>query len=93
MITQYCALLRTEDAEVNFAPEAIEEIARMAWLLNQRMENIGARRLQTVMFSLMEDLLFELPDLEEKKVDIDREVVKSKIEHLVEDEDLRKYIL
>jgi len=93
LIKQYIELLRTEGAEVTFAPDAIDEIARMAWLLNQRMENIGARRLHTVMFSLMEDLLFELPDLAEKKVHIDRAVVKEKIEHLVEDEDLRKYIL
>jgi len=93
LIRQYGELLRTEGAEVTFTSKAIEEIARMAWLLNQRMENIGARRLHTVMFSLMEDLLFELPDLEEKKVKIDRKSVKQKIEHLVEDEDLRKYIL
>jgi ATP-dependent HslUV protease ATP-binding subunit HslU len=93
LIKQYIALLATEDAEVTYSNEAIEEIARMAWLLNQRMENIGARRLQTVMFTLMEDLLFMLPDLEDKKVHFDRAAVKQRIEHLVEDEDLRKYIL
>ncbi|MBN2287867.1 MAG: ATP-dependent protease ATPase subunit HslU [Candidatus Glassbacteria bacterium] len=93
LIKQYVELLRTEEAEVSFDDGAVEEIARMAWLLNQRMENIGARRLHTVMFSLMEDLLFELPDREEKRVHIDRKTVKEKIEHLVQDEDLRKYIL
>ncbi|MEA2063228.1 MAG: ATP-dependent protease ATPase subunit HslU [Gemmatimonadota bacterium] len=93
LIKQYVELLRTEGAEVNFTGGAIGEIARMAWLLNQRLENIGARRLHTVMFTLMEELLFELPDLEEKKVEITKETVSGRLQALVEDEDLRKYIL
>ena len=65
----------------------------MAFLLNQKLENIGARRLHTVMFALMEDLLFELPEIQEKKFTITKTKVRDKLEKLVEDEDLRKYIL
>ena len=68
-------------------------IASMAFLLNQKLENIGARRLHTVMFSLMEDMLFQLPETKEKKFVITRQTVREKLVKLVEDEDLRRYIL
>ena len=93
LIKQYIEIVRTEDAEISFETEAVREIARMAFLLNQKLENIGARRLHTVMFALMEDLLFELPDVQEKKVSVTKARVREKLEKLVQDEDLRKYIL
>jgi ATP-dependent HslUV protease ATP-binding subunit HslU len=93
LIKQYQELLRTEGAEVTYSQDAIREIARMAFLLNQRLENIGARRLHTVMFSLMEQLLFDLPDKPERHVSISRDTVRQRLEKLVQDEDLRKYIL
>ena len=93
LITQYTEIVRTEGAEITFEEEAVREIARMAFLLNQKLENIGARRLHTVMFALMEDLLFELPEIEEKKSTVTKAAVREKLEKLVEDEDLRKYIL
>ena len=93
LITQYTEIIRTEGVEIGFETEAVREIARMAFLLNQKLENIGARRLHTVMFALMEDLLFELPDVQEKKVNVTKARVREKLEKLVEDEDLRKYIL
>jgi len=93
LITQYIEIVRTEGAKISFGKDAVREIARMAFLLNQKLENIGARRLHTVMFALMEDLLFELPEIQEKKFTITRTKVREKLEKLVEDEDLRKYIL
>ncbi|HUU26569.1 MAG TPA: ATP-dependent protease ATPase subunit HslU [archaeon] len=93
LITQYTELVRTEGAEVVFETDAIKEIARMAYLLNQKLENIGARRLHTVMFSLMEDVLFQLPETGKKKIVNTGKTVIEKLEKLVEDEDLRKYIL
>jgi ATP-dependent HslUV protease ATP-binding subunit HslU len=93
LIRQYTELIGTENARVTFDSDAIGEIARMAYLLNQRLENIGARRLHTVMFSLMEDLLFDLPELELREFTITRDTVRQKLEKLVGDEDLRKYIL
>jgi ATP-dependent HslUV protease ATP-binding subunit HslU len=93
LIIQYTEIVRTEGAEIAFEEEAVREIARMAFLLNQKLENIGARRLHTVMFALMEDLLFELPEIEERKFNVTKATVCEKLEKLVEDEDLRKYIL
>ena len=93
LIKQYKAILATEGAITSFSPKAIQEIAHNAWLLNQKMENIGARRLQTVLFSLMEDILFELPELGKKKISITRQMVMDRLLKLVDDEDLRNYIL
>jgi len=93
LIKQYIEIVRTEGAEVIFETEATREIASMAFLLNQKLENIGARRLHTVMFSLMEDMLFQLPETKEKKFVITRQTVREKLVKLVEDEDLRRYIL
>ncbi len=93
LIKQYQELLRTEGAEVSFSQDAIRELARMAFQLNQRLENIGARRLHTVLFSLMEDFLFDLPDKPERHISISRETVRQRLDKLVQDEDLRKYIL
>ncbi len=90
---QYQALVSAEGAELAFTGDAIEEIARIASMLNERLENIGARRLHTVMTTLLEDLLFGLPDLPERKFVYDREVVKDRLLKVVKDEDLTKYIL
>nr|MBA2459573.1 HslU--HslV peptidase ATPase subunit [Gemmatimonadales bacterium] len=76
-----------------FTPEGIAEVARVAFLANDRMENIGARRLHTVMAALMEDLLFELPDAREKRIVFDAGTVRERLAKIVNDDDLRRYIL
>lgn len=93
LIKQYTALLETEGVNINFAPGAVDEIAATACLLNQEMENIGARRLHTIMEKLLEDLSFQLPELKESAIDIDREYVKNKLNKIVKNKDLSKYIL
>jgi ATP-dependent HslUV protease ATP-binding subunit HslU len=90
---QYKALVAAEGAEVEFTEDGIAEIARVAWLANDRMENIGARRLHTVMSTLMDELLFELPGYPEKRVVFDRAAVRRRLEKIIEDDDLRRYIL
>ncbi|MBI2536703.1 MAG: ATP-dependent protease ATPase subunit HslU [Gemmatimonadetes bacterium] len=90
---QYAALCAAEGAELTFTRDGIEEVARIAGLLNERMENIGARRLHTVMTTLLEDLLFELPNTEQKKFVFDGPGVRQRLMRIVNDEDLRKYIL
>ncbi len=89
----YAALCAAEGAELGFSADGVEEIARIAGLLNQRMENIGARRLHTVMTTLLEDLLFDLPEVAEKKIVFDAAGVRERLMRIVNDEDLRKYIL
>jgi ATP-dependent HslUV protease ATP-binding subunit HslU len=93
LIKQYTALLKTENVKLKFTKDAIAEIARIATLVNSKTENIGARRLHTIMSTLLEDNLFDVPELKMKEIFIDREVVKEKLESIVEDEDLSKYIL
>ncbi len=90
---QYAALCAADGAELTFTKDGVAEIARIAMLLNQRMENIGARRLHTVMTTLLEDLLFELPNTEQKKFVFDATQVRERLLRIVNDEDLRKYIL
>jgi ATP-dependent HslUV protease ATP-binding subunit HslU len=90
---QYQALVASEGAELVFVETGIAEIARVAALANERMENIGARRLHTVMSTLMEEVLFELPDYPEKRIVIDVGVVRERLAKVVGDDDLRKYIL
>ena len=90
---QYKALLGTEGLELEFTPDGVEEIAAMAWESNDRLEDIGARRLQTVLERVLEEVSFEASDLAEKKVVVDREYVRSRIGDVVEDEDLSRYIL
>ncbi|HKK94378.1 MAG TPA: ATP-dependent protease ATPase subunit HslU, partial [Longimicrobiales bacterium] len=93
LLTQYQALVETEGGTLSFDDEGVEEIARIATELNDRMENIGARRLQTVMTTLLEEILFELPELETRDIVIDAPYVRKHLEDIVQDEDLRKYIL
>ncbi len=90
---QYQALVAAEGAELAFTVEGIAEVARVAFMANDRMENIGARRLHTVMAALMEDVLFELPDYPEKKIVFDAENVRDRLVKIISDDDLRRYIL
>ncbi|MGQ9617439.1 MAG: ATP-dependent protease ATPase subunit HslU [Candidatus Aminicenantia bacterium] len=93
LIKQYKALMSTEGIEVEFTEDAIEEIADIAERVNQELENIGARRLHTIMEKVMEDIAFEAPDIPEKKIVIDREYVRKKLENLLRNQDLSRYIL
>ncbi len=90
---QYAALVEAEGASLTFASDGIGEIARIAAQVNQRMENIGARRLHTVMTTLLEDVLYDLPDATTTKVEITAARVRERLKAIVEDEDLSKYIL
>ena len=89
---QYQALVAAEQAELVFTDDGIAELARIAAHANERMENIGARRLHTVMATLMDEALFELPNFE-KKIVVDAAVVRDRLAKIVSDDDLRKYIL
>jgi ATP-dependent HslUV protease ATP-binding subunit HslU len=90
---QYAALCAAEGATLEFTHEGIKEIARIAAKANERMENIGARRLHTVMTTLLEDVLFELPELATKHLVFDAPQVRDRLAKIVDDEDLRRYIL
>ncbi len=90
---QYAALVASEGASLTFTEDGIREIARLATLANIRMENIGARRLHTVMTTLLEDVLFGLPDRGTAPVMVDETMVRGRLKSVLEDEDLRKYIL
>ncbi len=93
LVKQYAALIEAEGATLEIVPDGIAELARIAARLNERMENIGARRLHTVMTSLLEDVLFELPERGKEAVKVDGAMVRDRLKAVVEDEDLRKYIL
>jgi ATP-dependent HslUV protease ATP-binding subunit HslU len=90
---QYHALVAAEGAELEFTADGIAELARVAFMANDRMENIGARRLHTVMAALMEDVLFELPDYPEKRIVFDAGNVRERLVRIISDDDLRRYIL
>jgi ATP-dependent HslUV protease ATP-binding subunit HslU len=93
LLLQYMALLKTEGLEVAFEDDAVDAIAAIAEEVNNRTENIGARRLHTVMERLLEDILFEAPDMKQKRVVIDRDYVESRLKGIKDDEDLSRYIL
>jgi len=90
---QYAALCAAEGATLEFTADGIKEIARIAAKANEQMENIGARRLHTVMTTLLDELLFELPDYPKKRVVFDAALVRERLVKIVENEDLRRYIL
>ena len=90
---QYKALLETDGVRLEFTPDGIREIAKMAFTVNQLSENIGARRLHTVMEKLLEDELFEAPDGVQGEVIVDRQYVQDRLKGLVSDTDLTRYIL
>lgn len=93
LIRQYTALLATEGLEVKFSQNSLVEIAKIAYTVNEQTENIGARRLHTIMEKLLEDLSFQAPDLEQKDVVIDRSTVQDKLSEVARNEDLSRYIL
>jgi ATP-dependent HslUV protease ATP-binding subunit HslU len=90
---QYAALVEAEGATLEFKEDGIAELARVATRVNERMENIGARRLHTVMTTLLEDVLYELPDRGKDAVVVNADMVRERLKAISEDEDLRKYIL
>ncbi|HOO90968.1 MAG TPA: ATP-dependent protease ATPase subunit HslU [Syntrophales bacterium] len=95
LVKQYVEMMATEDIHLTFQEDAIEEIAEVAALVNGKMENIGARRLYTVMEILLEEISFDAPDIAvaKKKISIDADYVREKLKDVVEDEDLSRYIL
>ncbi|SDD46425.1 ATP-dependent protease ATPase subunit HslU [Sporomusa acidovorans] len=93
LIKQYISLLETEGIKVKFTDDAIDELADIACKVNIQTENIGARRLHTILEKLLEDLAFDAPDVTDRQVTIDREYVKSKLDHIVVNQDLSHYIL
>ena len=93
LIKQYQALLATEGVDLEFSPEAIAEIARIAHGVNQRMENIGARRLHTVMERLLDEISFDAPHRSGQKIRIEEAMVRERLNEIVKDEDLSRYIL
>jgi len=93
LIKQYKALMKTEGVELKFTKSAINEIAKIAYDVNMKTENIGARRLHTVMTYLLDDILFNAPDMSQKKIAIDDKYVKNTLKAIVADEDLSRYIL
>ncbi|MFH0871962.1 MAG: ATP-dependent protease ATPase subunit HslU [bacterium] len=90
---QYTALLETEGVQIEFTPDAIEEIAKMASMVNEATENIGARRLYTIMEKLLEEVSFEAPQMEGAKVVIDAHYVRDRLTEVIKDQDLSRYIL
>ncbi|MDA0329084.1 MAG: ATP-dependent protease ATPase subunit HslU [Gemmatimonadetes bacterium] len=93
LLEQYRALIETEGASISFTDEGVEEIARIAMELNDRMENIGARRLQTVMTTLLEEVMFDLPEGLKDPLLVDKEFVQDRLRKVSDDEDLSRYIL
>lgn len=93
MLKQHKALLETEGVEIEFTEEAIDEIATMAFLMNEQTENIGARRLHTILEKLLEDISFNIPDMEEEKIVIDQNYVKEKFAEKIHPDDIDRYIL
>jgi ATP-dependent HslUV protease ATP-binding subunit HslU len=94
LLKQYQALLKTEGVELEFTKDAIREVARIATEVNEQVENIGARRLHTILTTLLDEILFDVPDkLPKEKVIITGETVKDRLESIVKNRDLSKYIL
>lgn len=93
LLKQHKALLETEGVEIEFTDNAIEEIATMAFLMNEQTENIGARRLHTILEKLLEDISFNIPDMEDDKLVIDQEYVKEKFMEKIHPEDIDRFIL
>ncbi|UCE19441.1 MAG: ATP-dependent protease ATPase subunit HslU [Gemmatimonadota bacterium] len=93
LLKQYTALLKTEGVHIQFTDEAIEEVAETATIVNERMENIGARRLHTILTTLLEDILFSVPDSKRKRIRVTRAMVNETLQDIIEDEDLSRYIL
>lgn len=94
LLKQYSALLNTEGVSIDFTEDGIKEVARIATIVNEQVENIGARRLHTILTTLLDDILFNVPDvIPEAAVNVDGKMVKDKLERIVTNRDLSKYIL
>ena len=93
LIKQYEALMATEGVNVDFTEDAIDEIAEIAEKVNEDAENIGARRLHTVMEKVMEEISFKAPNIKKKKIPINRKYVQSQLKDILEDQDLSRFIL
>jgi ATP-dependent HslUV protease ATP-binding subunit HslU len=93
LVKQYAALLETEGIKLSFADEALEEIAKFAAAVNEQTENIGARRLHTIMEKLLDEISFEGPDLKKKTIRIDAAYVQKQLAEIVKNQDLSRYIL
>ena len=94
LLKQYCALLETEGVKLNFTKDGIREIARIATEVNEQVENIGARRLHTILTTLLDEILFDVPDkLPKEKVQVTAEFVIEKLDKIVKNRDLSKFIL
>lgn len=93
LIRQYIALMETEGVKLEFKPEAVDKIAEIATIVNERTENIGARRLYTIMESLLDEISFDAPEIKKKKFVIDAQYVHDKLSPVIKDEDLSRYIL
>ena len=93
LLKQYTAMLSTEDVKLSFTDDAIREIAEIAYKVNERTENIGARRLHTVLTTLLEDILFDVPEKRQGKLTVDKALVEETLEGIVADDDLSRYIL
>ncbi len=93
LVTQYRELLKTEGVELVFEEDGLRELARVAFSANTRLENIGARRLHTVLETLLEEISFKAPDLSGKTIIVDAALVRERLDAVLEDEDLSRYIL
>jgi ATP-dependent HslUV protease ATP-binding subunit HslU len=93
LIKQYTALMATEEVEVEFSSDAINELSYIAESVNERMENIGARRLHTILEKLMEEISFNATSMGGQKIKIDKDYVNERLVQLMEDKDLSRYIL
>ncbi|MDE3004048.1 MAG: ATP-dependent protease ATPase subunit HslU [Gemmatimonadota bacterium] len=93
LLDQYRALVETEGGAIEFTDHGVQEIAKIAMELNERMENIGARRLRTVLTTLLEDVMFDLPEAAGEPVVVDRDLVQTRLKEVADDEDLSRYIL
>jgi ATP-dependent HslUV protease ATP-binding subunit HslU len=93
LVKQYAALMETEGIKLSFTDDAIEEMAEMAARVNESAENIGARRLHTILEKVIEEISFEGPDWKKKTIKIDAAYVRKQLADIVKDQDLAKYIL
>jgi ATP-dependent HslUV protease ATP-binding subunit HslU len=92
-VKQYTALLETEGIRLEFTREALDEIANFAFRVNEGTENIGARRLHTIMERVLDEISFDAPDLQKKEANIDADYVRKMLADIVKDQDLSRYIL
>ncbi|MDX1531330.1 MAG: HslU--HslV peptidase ATPase subunit, partial [Rhodothermales bacterium] len=94
LLKQYEALLASEGVDMTFTDDAVREIARLAQQVNEEVENIGARRLHTILTTLLEEILFEVPEQrQEETIDVDAEYVRERLQGVVQNRDLSQYIL